>query len=213
MFLLVPARPRSNGERAVKRLLMLLLCPISVVKYCKWTNNSKTVRLNFNKFLCMLPRAVTWSSSDGVFTYFRFYVRHHIFITWDLYVDGQAWCCVPAHRLPLAKCKAAVCKAAHQLTSSMLPRRPGTCDVAQTTALQLTRGLSQRLRKQSVVMTIEAATSSGPLRCSHMTACVQKKFAIQTSRQPRPVFDPVQQNVAMGTGAKSAIYDCHELLL
>jgi len=27
------------------------------------------------------------------------------------------------------------------------------------------------------------------------------------------VFDPVQQNVAMGTGAKSAIYDCHELLL
>ena len=44
----------------------------------------------------------------------------------------------------------------------LLPRRPRIRDVAWATALQATWGPSQRLREQSAVMTIEAATMQWP---------------------------------------------------
>ena len=67
--------------------------------------------------------------------------------------------------------QAAVSGLAHYLASSLAAQALQTSDVTQATALQLTRGPSQRLRKQSAVMTIEDATTLWPYDGLRLEVC------------------------------------------
>jgi len=82
--------------------------------------------------------------------------------SWDMQADGRARRYELARRLPLAERRPLWIGRPASSQAVSLPRRPPTRDVTRATALQSTRVLSHRLRTQSAVMTIEAATTLRP---------------------------------------------------
>jgi len=115
--------------------------------------------------------AVARSSSDGVAIRYVLPVLQMTSCFHTMrYVDGRARRCrlTIARWLPLAERRSLCVGRPASSQAVLLPRRPRTRNVARATALQSTRGPSQRLHKQSTVMTITAAT----IRCGRVAACV-----------------------------------------
>jgi len=119
---------------------------------------------NFTKFSCVLPVALSQSCSDGVAIC---YVLSVLWMTSCFHTMGLI-----GGRTGTALCTSSSVAAGGRRPmwvgwpvrsqAVLLPRRPRTRDVALATALQSTQGRSQCLRKQSAVMTIEAATTLWP---------------------------------------------------